>query len=335
MQQKRGAEDMQAETLISAVVIGRNEGARLVRCLDVLAEQNVPVAYVDSGSTDGSVAEARARGAIVAELDLSRPFTAARARNAGFEALEAHGVETRYIQFVDGDCALVSGWLDAGVQALSTDSTLGIVTGWRAEIHRNRSVYNALCDFEWHRPAGDILTCGGDMMVRRSAWEQVGGFNPNVIAAEDDEFCVRIRAAGWKIKRLPCPMTQHDAAMTRFSQWWQRAIRSGHGFAQVGALHPQYFRRERQRVWVYGLILPLLALAGLGISWLLLVFVIGLYALSYWRTIKGLISAGLTRHEAWHHAVYLSLSKVPNMIGMAVYYWRRTFDRDMSIIEYK
>lgn len=335
MQKKCGAGDMRVETLIAAVVIGRNEGARLVRCLDVLAEQDVPVAYVDSGSTDNSVAEARARGAIVEELDLTRPFTAARARNAGFEALEAHGVEARYIQFIDGDCLIVPGWLEAGTQALNADSTLGIVTGWRAEIHRYRSVYNALCDFEWHRPAGNILACGGDMMVRCSAWEQVGGFNPNVIAAEDDEFCVRIRAAGWKIKRLPCPMTQHDAAMTRFSAWWQRAVRSGHGFAQVGALHPQYFRRERQRVLVFGAILPIVALIGIGVSFWLLILVVGLYALSYLRTIKGLTNAGLPRIEAWHHAVFLTLSKVPNMIGMGVYYWRRVFKRDMSIIEYK
>ncbi len=291
--------------------------------------------YVDSGSTDNSVAEARTRGAIVEELDLTQPFTAARARNAGFQALQTHGIEPEYIQFIDGDCQIVPGWLKAGSDALDADESLGIVTGWRSEIHRNQSVYNALCDFEWHRPAGDILTCGGDMMVRRTAWEDVSGFNPNVIAAEDDEFCVRMRAAGWKIRRLPLAMTQHDAAMTRFSEWWRRAIRSGHGFAQVGALHPEFFKRERQRVWVYGAILPLTALIGVLASWWLLVPVAGLYALSYWRTAHGLVVTGLPKVEAWHHAVFLSLSKVPNMIGMAVFYWRKAFDRKMNIIEYK
>ncbi len=321
--------------MIAAVVIGRNEGDRLVRCLDVLAGQDLPVAYVDSGSSDNSVAEAKKRGAIVEELDMSQPFTAARARNAGYQALKANGIKTEFVQFIDGDCLVVPGWLEAGEDALKSDDTLGIVTGWRAEIHPDQSVYNALCDFEWHRPAGEILTCGGDMMVRCDAWDQVGGFNPNVIAAEDDEFCVRIRAAGWRIKRLPCSMTKHDAAMTRISEWWRRAVRSGHGFAQVGALHPQYFKRERQRVWVFGAILPLLALIGVVGFGRLLVPVIGIYALSYLRTVKGLTHAGLAGRKAWHHAAFLSLSKIPNMIGMAIYYWRQTFGRDMNIIEYK
>lgn len=68
---------------VAAVAIGRNEGARLVACLESMVGRVDPIIYVDSGSTDNSVAEARARGAEVVELDMSIPFTAARARNAG------------------------------------------------------------------------------------------------------------------------------------------------------------------------------------------------------------------------------------------------------------
>jgi hypothetical protein len=39
---------------IGIVVIGRNEGDRLTRCLQSLQMENLPVIYVDSGSTDGS-----------------------------------------------------------------------------------------------------------------------------------------------------------------------------------------------------------------------------------------------------------------------------------------
>ena len=61
-------------------------GLRLKRCLASLATGG-PVVYVDSGSTDGSDAvRARESGADVIELDMSIPFTAARARNAGFSA---------------------------------------------------------------------------------------------------------------------------------------------------------------------------------------------------------------------------------------------------------
>jgi GT2 family glycosyltransferase len=322
--------------VVATVLIGRNEGERLVECLKSMTEGAGHIVYVDSGSTDGSVAAAHAAGAEVVQLDMKRPFTAARARNAGYAALRESGTAFDHVQFIDGDCRLVPGWIEAGRKALGEDASLGIVTGWRSEIHRDCSIYNAMCDFEWRRPAGDIRTCGGDMMVRREAFESVGGFDDTVIAAEDDDFCVRIRAAGWKIRRLPVEMTRHDAAMYRFSQWWRRAVRSGHGFAQVGALHPDYFVSERRRVLIFGGALPAIALIGLllGAGWLVLA-VLALYALSYVRTVMGLRREGLPQREALTHAVFLSLSKFPNLQGMLTYWRRRMNRRDMEIIEYK
>ena len=326
--------DTDGNDVVATVLIGRNEGERLVACLRSMTTSAGRIVYVDSGSTDDSVAAARAAGAEVVQLDMSRPFTAARARNAGYAALVASGAD--YVQFIDGDCRLVAGWIEAGRKALAEDASLGIVTGWRSEIHRDRSIYNALCDFEWRRPAGDIRTCGGDMMVRREAFEAVGGFDDTVIAAEDDDFCVRIRKAGWKIRRLPVEMTRHDAAMVRFGQWWQRAVRSGHGFAQVGALHPDYFVTERRRVLIFGGVLPAIVLVGLltGAGWLVAA-VVGLYALSYVRTVMGLRREGLPLPEALGHAIFLSLSKFPNLQGMLTYWLRRMRRRNMEIIEYK
>ena len=75
---------MSTQNRIGIVVIGRNEGGRLIRCLTSLKE-NKQLVYVDSGSTDSSVIEARRRGAEVVELNMEIPFTAARARNEGFE----------------------------------------------------------------------------------------------------------------------------------------------------------------------------------------------------------------------------------------------------------
>ncbi|RLK07340.1 glycosyltransferase [Ruegeria conchae] len=329
---------MPNDTLIPAiglVLIGRNEGERLVRCLASVPDEVSAVVYVDSNSSDDSVQQARNVGAHVVELDLSRPFTAARARNAGYAALKAMGVPLDFVQFVDGDCAIVDGWVAAASEALVADPGLGIVTGWRAEIHPDTSVYNALCDFEWHRPAGSILTCGGDMMVRVPAFDGVGGFDDTVIAAEDDEFCVRIRKAGWKIERLPLDMTRHDAAMMRFSQWWKRAVRTGHGFAQVGDLHADYFTRERTRAWFYGAVLPAVAAIGLFVSAWIVLAVLGIYVLSYLRTTQGLMQEGLPRPSAMRQAVLLSLSKLPNVVGMLTYLWRRKRAAPMKIIEYK
>ena len=317
----------------AAIVIGRNEGERLVRSLATLVGRVSPLIYVDSGSSDGSVQAARDAGAEVVELSPDAPFTAARARGEGFARLTEIGAP-EVVQFVDGDCEIVEGWLEAGLAALAADPKLGLVTGWRAEIHKDASVYNALCDFEWHRPAGNITSCGGDMMVRVAAYEAAGGYNPRVIAAEDDEFCLRLGKAGWGLKRIPESMTRHDAAMLRFGQWWRRAVRSGHGFAQVGALHPEFFVAERRRVWIYGLILPVLAVLGLWF-WPLLLAVAGLYGLSYIRAFQGLKNGGLAGQNAAHQAVFLTLSKFPNLMGVITYHMRQLRGADMRIIEYK
>lgn len=329
-------------TLIAAIVIGRNEGARLERSLATLQGQVAPLIYVDSGSSDASVAVARAAGAVVVELSPDTPFTAARARAEGMEALQAMakaGSAPEYVQFIDGDCELVSGWLAAGLNAFSADPKLGLVTGWRTEMHPNASIYNALCDYEWHRPAGEIQTCGGDMLVRAQAYREAGGFRGDVIAAEDDEFCLRLGKAGWGLRRLPLNMTRHDAAMTRFSEWWQRAVRSGHGFAQVGHLHPEFFVPERRRVWLYAGFLPVLAIMGAALHPFFSLVVLAIYGLSFVRTAQGLkpglSRAGLGRRAAFHHAFYLTLSKFPNFIGLLTYHLRRLRGADMRIIEYK
>lgn len=321
---------------IAAVAIGRNEGERLVRCLASMKDAADVLIYVDSGSTDASVAEAEKVGAVIVELDMTRPFTAARARNEGFQALAANGIEADFVQFVDGDCALEPGFIAAAAKTLEDNPELGIVTGWRSEIYREASVYNALCDFEWRRPAGEILTCGGDMMVRREAFEAAGGFDDTVIAAEDDEFCVRVRGAGWKMRRIEEEMTRHDAAMTTFGQWWKRAVRSGHGFAQVGHLHPEYFVKERRRVWLYGAALPLIGLLGALVitAWMLLP-VLAAYALNYYRTARGLAREGLPEGEEWYHSVFITLSKIPNVLGMLTFHIRRLRGSSMRIIEYK
>ena len=325
---------------LGAVAIGRNEGDRLKACLNSLVPLCERVVYVDSGSSDDSVAFARSLGVIVVELDTATPFTAARARNAGFQALLAgdglagddlDGGGLDLVQFVDGDCKVQPGWLEAGAAALAANPDLGLVTGWRSEIHPLASVYNQMCQVEWRRPAGPITACGGDMMVRIKGFRQTGGFDPTVIAAEDDEFCLRLAQAGWKLERLPVEMTLHDAAMTRFGQWWRRALRAGHGFAQLGRMHPPHFLRERMRVWAYGLVLPLLFVLGLLTSGWISLAVLALYALSWWKTWRGLSGQPMAAKQA----ALLTLAKIPNLLGMLTYHQRRRKGEDMRIIEYK
>jgi len=76
------------------------------------------------------------------------------------------------------------------------------------------------------------------------AFQAVGGFDPDIIAAEDDELCLRIRTQGWSIVRLDSDMATHDMAMTRFRQWWRRSVRTGHAYAE-GAARRGFFLRSR------------------------------------------------------------------------------------------
>lgn len=320
---------------IAVVAIGRNEGARLAACLASIARSGARAVYVDSGSTDDSLAVARAAGARIVELNRDAPFTAARARNAGFESLRADGLP-EFVQFVDGDCALEPGWLEAGMAALEADPSIGIVTGWRSETAPEATLYNAIAEWEWHRPAGDITACGGDMMLRAALFEQLGGFDGSIICSEDEELCLRVRGLGLRVHRLPRAMTRHDIAMTRLGQWWRRSVRAGHGFAEVGDRHPGHFAAERRRVRIWGMALPAAALAAIP-AWGIWppLATLALYGMSCARTARALRRDGYHPRRAAGIAGLLVLSKLPNAQGMITYRLRRLRGREMRLIEYK
>ncbi len=318
---------------LAAVIIGRNEGARLIRCLASVSAAVGRVVYVDSGSTDGSLDAARAAGAEVVMLDVTQPFTAARARNAGIAALRA-GVPPDLVQFIDGDCELQPGWIATATAFLDRHPKAAIACGRRRERFPEASVYNRLCDREWDTPVGEARACGGDALMRWTALDQVGGYNPALIAGEEPEMCVRLRAKGWQVWRLDAEMTLHDAAMTRLGQWWKRTRRGGHAAAEGMALHGAPPERHGvatvRRALMWGLALPLLALAGMLITpW-------SLALLLAWpaQVIRLALRDGGTR-GAWEQALFLTLGKIPEALGVLEYVARRGLQRPAGLIEYK
>jgi glycosyltransferase involved in cell wall biosynthesis len=208
---------------VGVVMIGRNEGERIRKCLESLGGIAKQVVYVDSGSTDGSVDMARAMGVEVVGLDMRVAFTAARARNEGFRRLRELAPDLAYVQFVDGDCELADGWLEKAVMFLGEHESVAVVCGRLREHYPERSIYNMLCDIEWDTPVGEAKSCGGNAVMRVGAFESAQGYRADLIAGEEPELCVRLRAAGWLIWRLDEEMALHDAAMTRFGQWWTRS----------------------------------------------------------------------------------------------------------------
>lgn len=322
-----------AELEAAAVVIGRNEGERLIACLASLRGQASRIVYVDSGSTDGSVTAARAAGAEVVALDLSRPFTAARARNAGLDALAA-GAIPDLVQFIDGDCEIRPDWIPAARAFLAANPRAGVACGRRRERHPELSVYNRLCDAEWDTPVGPARACGGDAMMRRTALDAVGGFAPDLIAGEEPELCVRLRAAGWEIWRLDEEMTLHDAAMSRFGQWWRRVRRAGHAFAEGahrhGAAPERHFVAETRRALLWGAALPAATLAGaLANPWALVLLI------AWPAQIVRLARRGGGGRDAWERAIFLTIGKIPEALGALEFHWRRLRRRPSGLIEYK
>lgn len=324
---ERGATDVIS---IGAVVIGRNEGERLRACLTSLRSQVQHLVYVDSGSSDGSVALAQGLGAEVVALDMDLPFTAARARNAGLAHLEEIDPRSEgLVQFVDGDCALDPGWIAKGADFLRQNPKVAVVCGRRRERFPEASVYNRLCDLEWDTPVGATKACGGDALMRRAALRQVGDYNPALIAGEEPEMCLRLRQKGWQIWRLGAEMTLHDAQMTRFSQWWRRSRRAGHAYAEGAALHgappERHWVKETRRAVIWGGALPLmLILAALITPWALVGFVV--YPLQLLRLSVRLGSVP---------ALFSLLGKFAECAGVAEYWSNRLRGRSRGILEYK
>lgn len=314
-----------SDVIIDAVVIGRNEGARLVNCLQALKGQVRQLIYVDSGSTDGSISAAQSLGAVVVQLDMTQAFTAARARNAGLSVLQ----DPDFVQFVDGDCEIVAGWLEAALAGFALHPDAVAVCGRRRERFPEASVYNALADREWDTPVGQARACGGDVLMRYSAVKTAGGYREDLIAGEEPELCLRLARAGGEIWRIDAEMTLHDAALLRFGQWWRRTQRAGHAFAEGAALYgaapERHWVAEARRGMIWGLVLPFVVVcAGLWhpAGWLLVL----IYPAQVAR---------LSRRMGFRAAIFTVLGKFAEAQGALGYWLGRLRGRGRGLIEYK
>lgn len=322
---------------IGVVVIGRNEGQRLVDCLESLISQVDHIVYVDSGSQDNSIQNALERNVEVIKLDTSIPFTAARARNTGFARLMEIAPEIEYVQFVDGDCEVVDTWLDAAAEFLDEEDEVAVACGRRMERYPDESIYNLMCDMEWNTPVGEAKACGGDAMMRVQAFKQAAGYRDGLIAGEEPELCVRLRKNGWKIERLDEEMTWHDAAMMTFKQWWKRTVRAGHAYAEGSYLHgaaPElHWVKETIRVWIWAALIPLLIVVSLFFHWQVSLALVHLYVAQWVRlALKNMQDA---KPFPWKLAGYNVIGKFAEFRGQLQFYKSLLTSKQSKLIEYK
>lgn len=326
---------------VGFVAIGRNEGDRLKRCLDAVSTlypQN-SVVYVDSGSSDQSVKYATSIGVDVVELDMSIPFTAARARNAGYQRLLSKTSDISMVQFLDGDCELSAGWIETAVNFLESHREFGIVSGRRKERFPEHSIYNTLIDIEWNTAVGETSAVLGDMLVRVSALNAINGFDEKIIAAEDDDFCLRARARGFKVFRIDHEMSTHDANMILLSQWYKRSMRGGHGYANIYHLHgggkERHFQRNLLSVLLWGGLVPLAVVICMFSIPLLGMVLVCFYFLMWIRLALKNIKAGTTIPVAFSYAALIYTGKIFEFFGVIRYLKNLLLSRKHQLIEYK
>lgn len=327
--------------VVSVVVIGRNEGSRLGHCLQSVQDASwtdLPheLIYVDSQSTDDSVAVARQMGAQALALDDGKPC-AAKARNMGWR--QAKG---SYVLFLDGDTELHPGFVLSALEALR-DPKLCAAWGHRRESRPDQSIYNRVLDLDWVYPPGRSLYFGGDVLVRRQALEQVDGFDPSLNAGEEPELCARLRAKGWEIEHLDVPMTRHDLAITSFRSYCLRAYRSGIAYAEVaqrmklrGDVLWQHEAKRDFRHAVVFMLAPLL-LAGSWWSSPVLAFVLLALAL--------LFVARTVRRCAWkapgqwglctQYALHAHFQKIPALFGQLKWRQAQRQRAEIALVDYK
>lgn len=326
---------------LSIVVIGRNEGPRLAKCLESIGQVRgvavKEVIYVDSASTDGSPQLASQHGATVITVRSERP-TAAIGRNAGWRRATSD-----LVLFLDGDTVLHPDFALAACDALSREPSIAAVCGHRRELHAEASVYNRVLDLDWIYPPGFVEFCGGDVLMRRKVLLDVGGFDESLIAGEEPELCRRIRARGYAILHLDCAMTGHDLQITRWSQYWKRATRAGHAYAEVS----ERFRSSEDPFWApdrrRNLMRGSFWIASLAVAIAGSVF-FGVLPVVLWLVLLLLLSVRSAWKARWKKAtpgvlflygVHSHLQQVPIFAGQLQYELGKRRSRTPKLIEYK
>ena len=214
------------------VIPVRDGAGSLPALLQSLDRQTMPgerfeVIVADNGSTDGTASLADEWGARVVQLpEPSR----ARARNAGVAV--ARG---RLLAFTDADCVVAPGWLEAfGDCAGSAPLLAGRVTVTTGRPPNSVERFERLWRFEqeaWAKHLGWAATA--NLMVERSAFEAVGGFDPAYRhTAEDVDFCLRARRSGRRVGFCPGADATHPGE-SRSWPMLKRCFWHGYGSVQV------------------------------------------------------------------------------------------------------
>jgi cellulose synthase/poly-beta-1,6-N-acetylglucosamine synthase-like glycosyltransferase len=245
--------------------------------------------------------------------------------------------------FLDGDTELASDFVAESIAEFD-DPRVGVIYGHRREVDARKSVFTRVLDLEWIHPPGPSDSCGGDALVRRSVLEELGGFDETLIAGEEPELCWRIRSHGWIVLHVDRNMVKHDLDITRLSQYWRRAIRTGYAYAEVSrrfrATEPPLWKAESKHNQINGTVILGLMLGGSSLcvvlrSVLPIAATISIVLALAIRTAvrnrwKGSDSITLLLYGLHSH-----LQQIPILFGQMKYHLQRRRGIVPQLIEYK
>jgi N-acetylglucosaminyl-diphospho-decaprenol L-rhamnosyltransferase len=221
--------------VISAVIVSYNSADYLPDCLRSLRSEGVDeIVVVDNASSDGSVEVVRAADPAVSVVETGANLGFGSAANRGVAATAGE-----YVLILNPDTVVEPGTAKALSEALDRDPGLAVV-GPRME-NLDGTLYPSvrrfpemavafghaflglvwptnpatrryrMLDWDHDRQAADVDWVGGAcMLVRRSAFDLIGGFDEAYFMyVEDVDLCWRLGQAGWRIGYEPSARVVH------------------------------------------------------------------------------------------------------------------------------
>ncbi|WP_158538127.1 glycosyltransferase [Corallincola holothuriorum] len=320
---------------VSIVIPAFNEEEYIGRCLLSLEKLDYPkdrfdVRVIDNGSDDDTVKVCRKLGV---DVEVKSGVRVGAVRNYG--ALKS---DCDILAFVDSDCEVGTNWLLSAVKEFENEST-GAVGGaclaaqdacwvekaWASSQSVPRKVVKALA--------------GSCFIVRKSIFDDLGGFNESMSAGEDDDLSNRVKLSGYTIVKLKECAVVHLGYPKTLMATMKRQI--WHGSYQIESART----KTDKLLWlvhIYSLavfVLPVL-LISLIFGYPSLFFVVAALA-----AILGIPALATmvknTRSESNHSGIAITTQRyvlyqvyfVGRMIGLIKNYSRRLFSSQKVVRE--